>query len=115
MNSQLILKNILAILFANAETLLLLLDGVHTKAWDLRYDPKRKNVILGNDKTYSPDKVNNYGSTNDSSNKPIYPWPHYYTENYDGKKESIDEDDSNNMNEKNSLMAISGIFLYFKF
>lgn len=83
-----LLKNVLAILFANAETLLLLLDGVHTKAWDLRFDPKRKNVILGNDKTYSPDKVNNYGSTNNSSNKPIYPWPHYYTENYDGKKTS---------------------------
>ncbi|WP_297925446.1 hypothetical protein, partial [uncultured Agitococcus sp.] len=82
-----LLKNVLAILFANAETLLRLLDDVHVKAWGLRRDPIRYKAILGNDKNLSPDAVNNYGTTGNSE-KPIYPWPHYYTLNYDGKKKS---------------------------
>ena len=39
-------RNIIAIILASTEGFIRLMDDVHTKAWDVKYDPVRKNAIL---------------------------------------------------------------------
>lgn len=80
-----ILRNVLAVLFANAEAFLRLLGKVHTSAWDLRMNPVRYNSILGNDKSFSPDGVRNVQLIGGEL-QPIYPWPHFYVEKPSGNK-----------------------------
>jgi hypothetical protein len=41
-------RNIIAVIMASAEAFLRLLDDVHTNAWNVKYDPVRKNAILDN-------------------------------------------------------------------
>ncbi len=41
------MRNILAVFFAQGEAFLRLMDDVHTKAWNLREDPYRKNAVFG--------------------------------------------------------------------
>lgn len=66
------IRNVLAVIFANGEAFIRLLDDVHTKAWDKRNEPIRKKVIF--DKTISSASADNKDSGNDQS-QPIYPWP----------------------------------------
>ena len=75
------IRNILAVIFANGEAFLRLMDDVHTKAWDVRDDVTRKNAILTSQSaTSGQDNVNSgNGST------PVYPWPEYIIET-DGKE-----------------------------
>jgi len=66
------IRNVLAILFANGEAFLRLLDDVHTSAWEQRNNKKRKDVILDpNVSSASQDNITN------NSDQPIYPWPQY--------------------------------------
>lgn len=58
------IRNVTAILFANCEAFISLMDEVHTKSWDVRNDPDRKK-LLNNAIT---DKL-------DTSTSPVYPWP----------------------------------------
>ena len=58
------IRNIIGILLASAEAYLLLLEDVHTKAFNQRENPKRQQSIT------DFDKKPNEGS-------PIYPWPQY--------------------------------------
>jgi hypothetical protein len=68
------IRNVLAIVFANGEAFLRMLDDVHTKAWDLSNDRLRKQVILDEQTAgASPETFNN----GDNANTPIYPWPQY--------------------------------------
>ena len=39
-------RNVMAVIFANGEAFLRLMDDVHTRAWDKRDDKIRKNCIL---------------------------------------------------------------------
>lgn len=79
------IRNVLAVFFAQGESFLRLLDDVHTKAWDLRDSPLRKNAILSNSST-----VNSVDLKDLSIEKtPIYPWPQMIVENNlkeDGEK-----------------------------
>jgi hypothetical protein len=75
-----ILRNVLAVLFANMEGFLRLMGKVHSSAWELRNSPIRRNAILGNNKNnLSPDGSRYLQGTTDE-NIPIYPWPHYFVE-----------------------------------
>jgi len=66
------IRNVLAVVFANGEAFLRLLDDVHTKAWDQRDSTIRKNAII---------KPNTAGASQDNissgvnGEQPIYPWP----------------------------------------
>ena len=66
------IRNILAVVFANGEAFLRLLDDVHTKAWDKRDSEIRKKVIFSSE-------ISNASSDNktsgDDKNQPVYPWP----------------------------------------
>ena len=66
------IRNVLAVIFANGEAFLRLMDDVHTKAWEKRDDKIRKNAIF--DTTVSNANPDNQTSGNNST-QPIYPWP----------------------------------------
>jgi hypothetical protein len=57
------IRNVLAVLFANGEAFLRLLDDCHREAWNKRDSEIRKRAILGA-------KV-----SSDSDNELVYPWP----------------------------------------
>lgn len=64
------IRNVLAVLFANAEAFLRLMDNVHTNAWEVREEPDRLNAIINdNTKEASQENINYEGK------KFIYPWP----------------------------------------
>jgi hypothetical protein len=68
------IRNVLAVIFANGEAFLRLLDEVHSKAWDVRDEKIRKDAIF--DKSIanaSPDTKD----TGSNENIPVYPWPQY--------------------------------------
>jgi hypothetical protein len=84
-------RNIIAIIMASTEAFIRLMDDCHTKAWDVKYDPVRKNAILTNE--IGSDTKNMVQSTfvnqsNDSNSQiPVYPWPQVFEEqNADDKK-----------------------------
>jgi hypothetical protein len=88
-------KNIVAVILASTEGFIRLLDEVHTKAWDVRYDPIRKNAILNNPSSAkssdSKDLVQTGGIGNnqtalDNSQIPVYPWPQFFVETNEDKK-----------------------------
>ena len=58
------IRNIIGVLMASAEAYLLLLEDVHTKAFNQRDNPKRQQSIGGFDKKPNLDS-------------PVYPWPQY--------------------------------------
>ena len=75
------IRNILAVIFANGEAFLRLMDDVHTKAWDVRDDVSRKNAILTpQSATSGQDNIANGNGT-----IPVYPWPEYIIQT-DGKE-----------------------------
>ena len=68
------IRNVLAVIFANGEAFLRLLDEVHTKAWDVRNDQDRKDAIFDKSvATASPETKD----LNSKTDIPVYPWPQY--------------------------------------
>ena len=66
------IRNVLAVFFANAEGFLRLMDDVHTKAWNVRDESIRKNIVFSqNVSQASQDNVGN----GEKTNLPVYPWP----------------------------------------
>ena len=66
------IRNVLAVVFANGEAFLRLMDDVHTKAWEQRDSKIRKGVIF--DKQIANASADNK-SSGDDKNQPVYPWP----------------------------------------
>jgi hypothetical protein len=66
------IRNVLAVIFANGEAFLRLMDDVHTKAWEQRDNKIRKSAIF--DSTVSNANPDNQTSGANST-QPIYPWP----------------------------------------
>ena len=87
-------RNIMAVIMASAEGFIRLIDEVHFKAWQVREDPIRKNVVLRTDtsvlnsdsKDYVPYGANVSNTTLENAEIPIYPWPQVFVENEDPKK-----------------------------
>jgi hypothetical protein len=89
-------RNICAVIMASAEGFIRLLDDVHTKAWNVKYDPVRKNAILenpssapgtdteGNVKISQTAQSSNQGLVNGQI--PVYPWPQFFVETPEDKK-----------------------------
>ena len=89
-------RNICAVIMASAEGFIRLLDEVHTKAWNVKYDPVRQLSILDNPSsapsTDTVDKVpisaeaksQNQGLVNGQI--PVYPWPQFFVETPEDKK-----------------------------
>ena len=72
------IRNVLAVIFANCEAFIRLLDDVHKQAWDINSDEEllrfRKNAIFNNQVAgASPDNLG-------SDKTPIYPWPQLIVE-----------------------------------
>lgn len=74
------IRNVTAVLFANIEAYIRLLDEVHTKAWEKRDSSVRKNAICSiNVAGANPDvKTTSLQGSNDKT--PIYPWPEFLIE-----------------------------------
>ena len=64
----------MAVLFANAEAFLRLMDDIHNKAWNQRDNPIRKDAIF--DKVVSNASQDNL-TPGDTSTQPVYPWPQF--------------------------------------
>jgi len=86
-------RNLVAVIMAGAEAFIRLLDEVHTKAWDVKYDPVRKSAILNNTSSApgsdTKDVVQNtiINSANQTIlETPVYPWPQFFVETNDDKK-----------------------------
>ena len=71
------IRNVLAVIFANGEAFLRLMDDVHTSAWDQRDRKYRKDIIF--DKQVAGASVDNL-SSGDNSKQPVYPWPQLIVE-----------------------------------
>lgn len=71
------IRNVLAVLYANTEGYLRLLEEVHSKAWQQRDSPIRKAAIFSkNTAGANPDVV----SLDDKIKIPVYPWPQFISE-----------------------------------
>ena len=89
-------RNIVAVIMASAEGFIRLMDDVHSKAWDVKYDPVRKSVILDNPSSAQSSETRDlvimdpFVLMNDSiasnSQIPVYPWPQYFVETPNDKK-----------------------------
>jgi hypothetical protein len=66
------IRNVLAVVFANGEAFLRLMDDVHFKAWEQRNSEIRKSVIF--DKQIASASADNKDSGDDLT-QPVYPWP----------------------------------------
>ena len=68
------IRNVLAVIFANGEGFLRLMDDVHTTAWDERLNPLRQKPIFNKTiSNASPDNI----SSGVNELLPVYPWPTY--------------------------------------
>jgi hypothetical protein len=82
------IRNISAIIFANAEAFLRLLDDVHTDAWQVRNEIARKRAILKNpgaNSTENKDFIQKLSETGENAEYPVYPWPQFFSEKKDDK------------------------------
>jgi hypothetical protein len=70
------IRNLFAVIMANAETYYRMMDDVHERAWKQRYNPQRLKVILENKTPNVEPHTTNIG-TLDKRNF-VYPWPQYY-------------------------------------
>jgi hypothetical protein len=88
-------RNMLAVIMASAEGFIRLLDDVHTNAWDVKYDPVRKQAIY-NDLASAPSsdsqddlKLAANAFEEETGLKlaeiPVYPWPQFFVETQDEK------------------------------
>jgi hypothetical protein len=71
------IRNVLAVIFANGEAFLRMMDDVHTAAWEQRDNKYRKAVIF--DKQIAGASADAILS-GDDSNTPVYPWPQLIVE-----------------------------------
>jgi len=71
------IRNVLAVIFANGEAFLRLMDDVHRDAWEQRDNKIRKSVIF--DKQVGGASQDNLSSGVDE-NVPVYPWPQLIVE-----------------------------------
>ena len=68
------IRNVLAVVFANGEAFLRLMDDTHRKAWNLRDDRDRKNAIFNDSvANANPDNLN----SGENTKNPVYPWPQF--------------------------------------
>jgi hypothetical protein len=83
------IRNVSAVIFAHLEAFFMLMDDVHTSAWDKRYDKIRQASILDNTNSAvgTETKDNVVGGTQEKI--PVYPWPQYYVEKNDDKGEKF--------------------------
>ena len=82
------IRNVLAVVFANGEAFLRLMDDVHTKAWEQRDSKIRKGVIF--DKQIA-NASSGHKSSGDDKNQPVYPWPQVIKETLgDDKQEKFE-------------------------
>jgi hypothetical protein len=89
-------RNIIAVIMASAEGFIRLMDDTHTKAWNVKYDPVRKQAILDNPSSAPSSETRDHvvqtqgsllGNTAaENSQIPVYPWPQYFVETSDDKK-----------------------------
>ena len=89
-------RNMCAVIMANAEGFIRLLDDVHTTAWNVKYDPVRKAAILNNlssapgtdteGKVDITTKTSNENQGLNTGQIPVYPWPQFFVESPDDKK-----------------------------
>jgi hypothetical protein len=89
-------RNIAAVIMANAEAFIRLMEDVHTNSWNQRNNPVRKVVIQDTSKSApnpeAPYKIpitqqaanQNQGIT--TGEEPVYPWPQFFIESPDDKK-----------------------------
>jgi len=71
------IRNVLAVVFANGEAFLRLLDDVHRNAWAQRDEKIRKETILANNVgNANPDNLTNSAA----ENRIVYPWPQFIVE-----------------------------------
>jgi len=66
------IRNVLAVIFANGEAFLRLLDDVHRNAWDVRDDKDRKKAVF-NSSVSNANPDNTTSGVNETV--PVYPWP----------------------------------------
>lgn len=71
------IRNVLAVIFANGEAFLRLMDDVHKQAWDQRDNKIRKNAIFDKD-VANASQDNLSSGTNET--QPVYPWPQLIVE-----------------------------------
>lgn len=68
------IRNVLAVIFANGEAFLRLLDNTHREAWDVRDNKSRQDAIFNSEvANANPDNV----SSGVNSDNPVYPWPQF--------------------------------------
>lgn len=89
-------RNIMAVLMASAEAFIRLLDDVHNNAWNVKYDPVRKNAILNNPSSApGSDTLDDLKLTQTAIEQstglkyaeiPVYPWPQFFIETPEDKK-----------------------------
>ena len=92
-------RNLVGIIMASAEGFIRLMDEVHTNAWNVKYDPIRKNAILNNPSSAQSSDAVNLVPVNPFSSffptvnqnlldgqTPVYPWPQFFVENNDSNK-----------------------------
>ena len=89
-------RNMIAVVMASAEGFIRLMDDVHTKAWNVKYDPVRKAAILDNDASAPSSETRGYvkqtqgsllGNTAaENAQIPVYPWPQFFVETPEDKK-----------------------------
>jgi hypothetical protein len=71
------IRNVLAVIFANGEAFLRLLNDTHKEAWDQRLEDVRKKAIFTTNTSNA--NSDNLASGYDKE-IPIYPWPQYIVE-----------------------------------
>ena len=89
-------RNIIAVIMANTEGFLRLMDEVHTNAWNVKNDPIRKQVVQNNVSSAPNIEVRknvniarNAATLNQglsTAEEPVYPWPSFFKESPDDKK-----------------------------
>jgi hypothetical protein len=89
-------RNMIAVIMASAEGFIRLMDDVHTKAWDVKYDPVRKAAILDNNSSAPSSETRDHvvqtqgsllGNTvAENAQIPVYPWPQFFVESPEDKK-----------------------------
>jgi hypothetical protein len=89
-------RNMIAVVMASAEAFIRLLDDVHTNAWNVKYDPVRKQAIMDNPSSAQSSETrqkfeistsaqeSNQGLSN--AKEPVYPWPLFFVETPEDKK-----------------------------
>jgi hypothetical protein len=87
-------RNMIAVIMASAEGFIRLMDEVHTKAWEVKYDPIRSRAILENPSSAQSSETVDFVSRDKSnlmnenqmdseainSQIPVYPWPQFFVE-----------------------------------